>query len=261
LDSYTPGAPAPVAPVAAPAPVPAPAAAPAPASAPVQSAPAPQPSVPQKFVRQDGTVDYESMARSYTELEKRLGSPAPAVQPPPAMQPAAPAGQPPAAQQLPMEAIEAEYIRLGGKLMPETEAALKQRGYDVSRLNYHLEGRKALHEQASESLYKAVGGREQWPIVQQWAKANLQPDEIADFEAAIQAGPAASRFALAALRQRFDAANGSQSLPLNGNAGGFTPGNGFATRSEQDAAIHDPRYRSDPGYRAQVEQKIVNSRF
>ena len=69
------------------------------------------------------------------------------------------------------------------------------------------------------------------------------------------------KLAAQGLKARYSEAMGKDpSLVLGGSTAGGNDGLGvFASRAEMVRAMQDPRYASDPAYRAKVERKVINS--
>lgn len=116
-----------------------------------------------------------------------------------------------------------------------------------------------LDDQTVSSLYDTVGGESSYNALLQWASDNFQPSEIEMYDSVVKTGdPNAIFFAMYALNQRYQNENGIEGEMLTGKAAS-TPSQGFSSQQEMIAAMNDPRYDRDPGYRDQVMAKLSQS--
>ena len=92
-----------------------------------------------------------------------------------------------------------------------------------------------------------------------WAANNLSETEIADFNAVTNTNnPAAIRFAVSSLNARWKEGVGYEAPLVTGRKSGGGE-KAFRSHAELSRAIADPRYASDPAYRADVEAKLARS--
>lgn len=120
-------------------------------------------------------------------------------------------------------------------------------------------------EQIIDAAHSAVGGEANWKAFADWANANMDAGEVATMMEALQGkSPTIAKAIVAQAYEAFKKAGGGTG-PTDASRGGSPPANpgvqGFASKDEQNAAIRDRRYRTDPAYRAQVEARMVASRF
>jgi hypothetical protein len=112
-------------------------------------------------------------------------------------------------------------------------------------------------------LKAMVGGEQQFQQLSQWATANLEPQELADYNAAVDSGnKAAARFALRQLQVR--AAGGSQEPKLIG--GGTAVKTDVFDTDQQAVDARSKRgkdgkylYESDPKYRQWYDKTLARS--
>ena len=87
----------------------------------------------------------------------------------------------------------------------------------------------------------------------------LAPEEIAAYDAVVTSGdPNSVYWAVQGLRSKYVEANGYEGKQVSGNRA-VRPEPGFRSQAELARAISDPRYRDDPAYRMDVEQKLARS--
>ena len=192
---------------------------------------------------------------------------------PPAQPPQTPPVQlqqtPPATLKVPeapavtVEAVIAEYTSTGG-VSAETRAAVKAANPLVTDavLDQFLAGQKVTAETQAAKAVEVVGGRQAYDTMAQWAAANFTPEQRAAYNSAVTSGdPNVRENALLALKARYDAANKAAPQILKGATQGTQPAGEppFANMAQVTAAMRDPRYRSDPAYRASVADRLSRS--
>lgn len=116
-----------------------------------------------------------------------------------------------------------------------------------------------LTDEDIDGLQSIVGGEEQYGAMVQWASQALSPQEVEMFDTVIQRGdPLACFFAVQALASRYQDAQGYDGQMLTGRAP-TSSREVFRSQAELVRAISDPRYDSDPAYRADVAAKLEYS--
>lgn len=107
-------------------------------------------------------------------------------------------------------------------------------------------------------FYNMAGGEENYRQMTQWAAQNLPREEIEAFDSVVEQGdPMALYWAVQALQARFAANEGFEGELYTGKEGSRP--SGFRSQAELIAAMDDPRYDSDPAYRADVEAMLERS--
>lgn len=159
-----------------------------------------------------------------------------------------------------------EYWDNGQELKPETVQKLKELPSD-QLVEAYLKWTKdqpaaatqPLDDAAAAEIVKTVGGQEQYNQTMEWAAENLSPDEVAAYDNVINSGNKdAIFFAVQALNQKYRDAVGFEGKTVTGKA----PRNSvkaFRSQAELARAISDPRYRNDPAYRIDVEERLAAS--
>ena len=106
------------------------------------------------------------------------------------------------------------------------------------------------------SVMNAAGGEANYNRVVEWAASNLDNRSIDAFDSVVDSGnPAAINIAFAGLKSRYEEANGYEGRMLQGKAAS-SGGDLYRSQAELVAAMSDPRYDSDPAYRADVIEKL-----
>ena len=118
---------------------------------------------------------------------------------------------------------------------------------------------EVISESDVEALQGIVGGEQQYAQMMSWAQESLSDQEISMYDAVMEKGdPLACYFAVNALAMRFQDAQGYDGQMLTGKAPGAEV-QGFRSQAELVRAMSDPRYDSDPAYRADVAAKLEMS--
>ncbi len=106
------------------------------------------------------------------------------------------------------------------------------------------------------SVMNAAGGEANYNRIVEWAASNLDNRSIDAFDSVVDSGnPAAINIAFAGLQSRYNDANGYEGRMLQGKAAD-SKGDVFRSQAELVAAMGDPRYDTDPAYRADVVEKL-----
>lgn len=194
----------------------------------------------------------EDLAKAYGDLEKKLGAPAPAA---PAAAAPAVAKEEVVKAGLDWDALNTEFAEKGA-LSAETYAKLAEKGFAKDRVDTYVAGQKALAEKYDATAFATAGGQEQYSAMVQWAVQGLSPAEQKVFNEAVVSGDEGRMaFAVKGLRASYEAANGTAPKLVQGTVT-VPAAQGYNSLKEQSVAQRDPRYKTDPGYRKQVEDRI-----
>lgn len=199
----------------------------------------------------------EDLAKSYTELEAKLGqNTQPPTTPNSSASPLSIPSQP-ATPVFDVDAIRNEYLGKG-ELSPETYTKLQANGFTKDFVDNYIAGQVALKNTSEAAAYESVGGKENFAALTAWAAANLSPTEINVFNKAMAGTPEQIRFAVDGLAARYTKANGQ--APSVKLSGGAHPGNqqmGYASKAEMVKDMQSAEYQKDPSFRAKVEAKLA----
>lgn len=158
-----------------------------------------------------------------------------------------------------------EYFSNSNELKPETIQKLKELPSE-QLIDAYLELQKntspvqqALTDADADSIIGSVGGNDAYNETLAWAADNLKPEEVAAYDNVINSGNKdAIFFAVQALNQRYRDAVGFEGKQVSGKSVKNTV-KGFRSQAELARAISDPKYRNDPAYRMDVEQRLAMS--
>ena len=200
--------------------------------------------------QEDEEVDYESSDEGYEEDEEtdeEVSDYAPAVS-------------------LINDASE-EYYANNGQLSEETiESFSEMSSTDLVNAYLEIQAKNPQAPQGVEmtegqvnSVQNAAGGEANYNRVIEWAANNLPNNQIDAFDSVVDSGnPAAIGIAFQGLQRQYDEANGYEGRMLQGKPAS-SRGNVYRSQAELVAAMGDPRYDTDPAYRADVVEKLNNS--
>jgi len=158
-----------------------------------------------------------------------------------------------------------EYWTNSNQLKPETIQKLKELPSE-QLIDAYLEIQKnspiqqqQLSDTDANAIMASVGGPEAYNETLAWAADNLKPEEVAAYDNVVNSGNKdAIFFAVQALKQRYQDAVGFEGKRVSGKAVKNTV-KGFRSQAELARAISDPRYRDDPAYRIDIEQRLAAS--
>lgn len=205
----------------------------------------------QKKLGQEEETDYEESDEGYEEEEEsdeEVSDDAPAVS-------------------LINEASE-EYYANDGQLSEETIGRFSEMS-SQDLVNAYLEiqaNNPQAPQQAVElsdaqvnTVINAAGGESNYNAVIDWAGSNLPNNQIDAFDSVVDSGnPAAIGIAFQGLQSQYNEANGYEGRMLQGKPASSS-GDVFRSQAELVAAMGDPRYDTDPAYRADVVAKLDQS--
>lgn len=186
----------------------------------------------------------EEMAKAYGELEKKQSGKLDQIPPP--------------APVIDLEVFNKEYSETGS-LSEDSYKALESKGIPKQYVQAYIDGAKALAEQQINSLTAEVGGREAYTAMIQWASQNLAPEQVEAYNKAVSAAdPAQQALAIRGLHAQYKQAAGPSLLA--GRANGGSAHAPFQSWSQVKEAMSNPKYAKDPAYRAEVTERLRNSK-
>lgn len=158
-----------------------------------------------------------------------------------------------------------EYFSNSNQLKPETVQKLKEMPSE-QLIDAYLELQKntpiqqqQLTDADATAILDSVGGEAAYNETLAWAADNLKPDEVAAFDNVVNSGNKdAIFFAVQALNQRYKDSVGFEGKRMSGKSVKSSV-KGFRSQAELARAISDPRYRNDPAYRLDIEQRLAAS--
>ena len=215
----------------------------------------------------------EELAKSYSELEKKLGE-----QSQPTKESVDPVSKAEIKKEeqpksdldiatkavdsagLNMDSLAEEYAK-DGKLADNSYKSLEKAGIPKEYVDRFIAGQQAIADQQSASVKNMVGGAESYDAMSEWASNNLSETEKQAYNTAVNSKDLeAVKLAVVGLKARYAQATGSEPKLVEGKA---SPSGeqGFSSWAQVTQAMSDPRYAKDPAYQAEVKNKLANSKI
>lgn len=206
----------------------------------------------------------EDLAKAYGELESKLGSPKAAAEETEEKKEAEEPTEDKAKEVtenagLDYDALSAEYAE-NGELSDDAYAKLEEAGIPKDLVDSYIKGQEALSASKGNEIVESVGGQDAYQDMIKWAKDNFSADEISGYNDVVNGtNQAAIKFAVEGLKARYDAANKEPSF-VSGKAANETP-SGYRSWAEVKVDMGNPKYNTDPAFRADVAAKLANSQL
>jgi hypothetical protein len=153
--------------------------------------------------------------------------------------------------------LTAEFEQTG-QLSEDSYEKLAKVGVSRDYVDAYIRGQEALITQYQGEVFNVAGGRDGYTAMIQWASQNLNAEEIEAFNTTVNSGNLEqAKLAVKGLHARFSSTEGNEPSLVTGNPG--DSGGVFRSTSELVEAMSNPKYKSDPAYRADVEKKLARS--
>ena len=228
--------------------------------------------LPEKF------KSVEDLAKSYSELEKKLGEQSPKEEEvDPVNKATLKEGEEAPKQEeqkndlniaekavenagLDMDSLASEYAEKG-QLDEKSYEALEKSGIPKEYVDQFIAGQKAIGDQQTSTIKNMVGGVEAYDEMSKWASDNMTDGEKKAYNQAVNSKDMDTvKLAVDSLKAKYEIANGSDPKLVQGKA---TPSGeqGYESWAEVTQAMSDPRYSKDPAYQAEVKNKLANSKI
>lgn len=205
----------------------------------------------------------EELAKSYSELEKKLGEqsqqrPSPAEPNPDNKSTLEVAENAVKDAGLNMETLQKEYSEKG-ELDTKSYEALEKVGITKQYVDNYIAGQQALAEQTAAEIKETVGGTEAYNDMVSWAANNMTDGERQAYNKAVNSPDKETvKLAVNALKAQYERANGVEPKLVEGKAAP-TQEQGFKSWAQVTEAMADPRYAKDMAYQEEVKAKLENS--
>lgn len=161
-----------------------------------------------------------------------------------------------------------EFAKDGDLSAESRKAAAELFGVSEEMVGLYVKGAQADAAAAQEvvlsPLYEAAGGKETYDKFAEWAAGGgYSPEQIAAFDVALDGKDGPAAVAKAVDEWKADG-HGPAPRDVTRTTGHSEPQSqvqGYRSQAEMTAAMSDPKYRTDPAYRADVETKVAHSTF
>ena len=160
-----------------------------------------------------------------------------------------------------MSSLQEEYNE-GGQLKESSYEALGKAGIPKDYVDAFIKGQEAIASQTSITLKQEVGGTDAYNNMMNWASDNLNEAEINSFNKTVNGKDIeATRLAIQGLNARYKNNVGDEPSLQTANKSTSTNAPGYRSWAEVTSAMNDERYANDEAYRADVQNKLNNSRL
>ena len=213
----------------------------------------------------------EDLAKAYNELQSKLGSksqateePAPNVEEPEEQE-----AQSDDVEDQAREAVEnagLDFDNLSrkywdnGSLEDGDFDALEKSGIPRHLVEQFIAGQEAMMDATRQTVFSSVGGEEAYNDLTKWAGDNLADDEVDAFNRAVNSGDKnMTMLAVKGLHARYRSEVGSEPARQIKGETSKSGAETYRSLAELQKDMVDPRYRNDPAFRRDVEQKLSRS--
>lgn len=209
----------------------------------------------------------EAMAKAYGELESKMGTNAPEEEQAESSESSDDAEYEdeeseatPESAGISVKAMEEfsnEFYESGDLSEKSLERIEKEFNIPQDIAKAYVEGQKALVEQARESIYGEVGGKDSYDSMLDWARESLPENEIAAYDAAITSSDMnTAKMVAKGLYAQFNAAGGKMPTLARGSAAAAGGSEGYQSWQQVSADMQNPKYRNDPAFRDEVTRRL-----
>lgn len=146
-----------------------------------------------------------------------------------------------------------------GELSEEIYEQLENIGLSKDVVNSYIAGTEAIITQEAQEIQGTIGGKDKYEEMIEWAQTNLSAEEQEAYDSVVESGTKEQAImAVQGMYARFQSNSGvSPNLQQGSTSGpGDTP---FTSAAQVTAAMRDPRYKTDPAYRGEVERRLAVS--
>ena len=230
--------------------------------------------IPEKFWdAETKSIKTEALLNSYTELEKKIGAP---KETPQAQEQGAEGGQEEEQQSqeedadktaqeaaeaagVDMAALQAEVDK-DGKLSDESYAKLEKAGFPKAEVDEYIAFKQAKADDYVKAVKGAAGSDDAFDKMVEWAAKGYTAEQAKVFNDAVNSGnKSAAEAAVKALKSDYEKVNGKVPKLVQPTGGASPTAGRYESLDQMLKDQADPRYGTDPAFRAKVIEKLKNS--
>ncbi|MDA9061836.1 hypothetical protein N9K23_00515 [Planktomarina temperata] len=198
----------------------------------------------------------EDLAKSYTELEKKLSAPK-----------ETPADNEATTDETPTDDNESTIPNFdkfsqefadGGALSEDSFAELEQMGYPKAMVETYIQGMQSTQEADANTVMAVAGGEDGYKDLTDWARDNMAANELEVYNQMVATGTDNAKMAVEWMMSKREAAGDVEPNLVSGKAQAASKDE-FRSTAQVVAAMKDPRYGKDAAYTKDVEQKLGRS--
>jgi len=147
-----------------------------------------------------------------------------------------------------------------GKLSDKAFVELDKAGIPREFVEAYIQGQEAISTASALEIQESIGGNANYAAMSEWAGENLADGDLQAYNAIVERGTVEqARVAVKGMYAQFLAAGGKAPNLAQGATSGAAGAKAFGSAASMVEAMQDPRYKSDPAYREQVEKRIAVS--
>jgi hypothetical protein len=214
--------------------------------------------VPDKFWdKEKGEVDYDSLVKSYKELESKFSKPE-EKEPEVKLETVEDAKTFVQSKGLDFNKYATEFDS-NGNLSEDSIKELEEKGIPLDMVNSFTNGLKAQQEIALQEVYKVVGGKDKMTDMLKWAETNLSPEDINAFNNSTKYGNKnQALLAVRGLLSIYNDTNGVEPKLVKATSTSINNQNykPFESNAQLIRAMQDKKYATDEAYRKEVAERI-----
>tara|TARA_B100000989_G_scaffold132376_3_gene98286 strand:+ start:19999 stop:20787 length:789 start_codon:yes stop_codon:yes gene_type:complete len=146
-----------------------------------------------------------------------------------------------------------------GELTEDTFSALEKAGLPRSFVEAYIAGQASLISSEASDIQNEIGGDDNYNAMADWASQNLSESDLDGFNSIVESGSIEqAKMAVKGLYAQFLSAGGNPPELSQGSTSGSSvvP---FGSAAQVTESMRDPRYATDPAFRANVEKRLAVS--
>jgi hypothetical protein len=153
-----------------------------------------------------------------------------------------------------------EEFTENGKLSDKAFVELDKAGIPREMVEQYIQGQEAISTASALEIQESIGGNANYAAMSEWAGENLADGDLQAYNDIVERGSVEqARVAVKGMYAQFLAAGGKAPNLAQGATSGAAGAKAFGSAASMVEAMQDPRYKSDPAYREQVEKRIAVS--
>lgn len=207
----------------------------------------------------------EDLAKAYSELEGKLGTPKPTEgategdpKTPEANPEKAAADAALADKGLSFDEFSQEFAE-NGELTAESYKKLEDAGIPKAIVDQYIAGQQALATRLQTEVKAVAGGDEGFAELSAWAIENVSDEELAAYNKAVSSGDIGqAKLAVAGLYAKFQEARPNEPHLITGG-GGRPSAEVYESIAQLQKDMAAPEYKNDPAFRRKVQEKLGRS--
>lgn len=160
---------------------------------------------------------------------------------------------------LDLDDLSAKYFEQGS-LDEADYSALEKAGYPKHLVDAFIAGQEAVAAQTETKVFESVGGQQTYSAMLDWASEELSPGEVKAYNKAVNSGDIDEVMAaVKGLHARYQSSVGFEPTRQIKADGKSAAQSVYRSVAEMQRDMSDPRYKTDPAFRKDVEQKLGRS--